>query len=138
MASDFRGTIETPILGSIAKELLALIRNDSELRKLWSLNAPRACYFATGTLNAITAQRINEANSGNGEVFFQLAVIFDVTAGAGNYRIDGPDASAAVPAGGVPIPPGGGTLIVTGMDNIKNFSMISQAAAMPFVRYLFK
>jgi hypothetical protein len=67
-----------------------------------------------------------------------LAVIFDVSAGAGNYRIDGPDATAAVPAGGVPIPPGGGTLIVTGMDNIKNFSMISQAAAMPFVRYLFK
>lgn len=138
MASEFHGTIQTPILGSIAKEFLALIRNDAELRRLWSLNAPRACYFATGTLNAATPQRIVEANSGNGEVFFQLAVIFDGTAGAGNYRIDGPDAAAAVPTGGVPIPAGGGTLIITGMDNIKNFSMISQAAAMPFVRYLFK
>lgn len=139
MASDFQGTIAAPILSSIAKEILALIRNDSELRKLWSLNAPRACYFATGTATNAAPQRINEANSGNGEVFYQLMMIFDVTAGAGNYRIDGPDAQAAVPAGGNPIPPGGGTLVITGHDNIRNFSFIAQGATtMPFTRMLFK
>lgn len=137
--SDFKGTIAAPILSSIAKEVLALIRNDAELRKLWSLNAPRACYFDSGTLTNAAPQVILEANSGNGEIFYQLAVIFDITAGAGNYRIDGPPAAAAVPAGGNPIPSGGGTLIITGHDNIRNFSMIAQGATtMPFTRMLFK
>lgn len=139
MASDLTGKITAPILASIAKEILALVRNDQELRKIWSLNAPRACYFATGTLTNTAPQVINEANSGNGEVFYQLMVIFDITAGAGNYRIDGPPAAAAVPTGGVPIPSGGGTLVITGQDNIRNFSMIAQGATtMPFVRMLFK
>lgn len=139
MAGDFVGKITAPILTTIAREILALVKNDAELRKIWSLAAPRACYFASGTVTNAAPQVINEANSGNGEVFYQLAVVFDITAGAGNYRIDGPAAAAAVPAGGIPIPSGGGTLIITGADNIRNFSMIAQGATtMPFARMLFK
>jgi len=139
VASDFQGNIQAPILSSIAKEILALIRNDSELRKLWSINAPRACYFAFGTVTNAVSQEINEANSGNGEVFHQLMMVFDITSGPGNYRIDGPKAQALVPGGGIPIPTGGGTLVVTGHDNIRNFSIIAQGAVtMPFARYLFK
>lgn len=134
----FAGTINAPILQAIAAELLALIRSDAALREIQGQNAARACYFASGTVTNAAAQNIVEANSGNGEIFYQLAVVFDITAGAGNYRIDGPPAQAAL-GQGIPIPAGGGTLIITGHDNIRNFSMIAQGATtMPFARYLFK
>jgi len=132
------GTINAPILSTIAQELLALMRSDAALRELQGLNASRACYFGAGIVTNAAAQVINEANSGTGEVFYQLVVVFDVTAGAGNYRIDGPAATAPL-GGGLPIPAGGGTLTITGHDNIRNFSMIAQGATtMPFARYLFK
>lgn len=136
--SQFTADIHAPILSTIAREVLALIKSDAALRALQGVNAPRACYFASGTVTDAAAQTIVEANSGNGEIFYQLAVIFDRTAGDGNYRIDGP-APTAVVGGGVPIPSGGGTLIITGFDNIRNFSMIAQTGAtMPFARMLFK
>lgn len=137
--ADFEGVIKAPVLSVIAQEVLALIKNDAALRKVWGLNAPRACYFASGTLVTPTAQVINEANSGNGEVFFQLVVIYDPSAGAINFRIDGPPAAAAVPAGGLAFPAGGGTLVITGNDNIRNFSHVAQGATTaPFTRVLFK
>jgi hypothetical protein len=132
------GTIDAPILAVIAKELLALLRSDAALRELQGANAARACYFAAGTVTNAVAQVINEANAGTGEIFFQLVVVFDITAGAGNYRIDGPAPGTALGTG-LPIPSGGGTLTITGHDNIRNFSMIAQGAVtLPFARYLFK
>jgi len=135
---DLKGKVVAPILSTIAREVLALIRSDAALREIQGANAPRACYFAAGTVTNAAAQTIVEANSGTGEIFYQLVVVFDVTAGPGNYRIDGPPATAAL-GGGLPIPTGGGTLTITGHDNIRNFSMIAQGATtMPFARYLFK
>ena len=132
------GQIDAPILATIAREVLALIKSDAALREIQGSNAARACYFGAGTVTNAAAQVINEANSGTSEIFYQLVVVFDVTAGAGNYRIDGPAPTAAL-GGGIPIPSGGGTLTITGHDNIRNFSMIAQGATtMPFARYLFK
>jgi len=132
------GVIDAPILSVIAKEVLALIRSDAALREIQGANASRACYFASGTITNAAAQVINEANSGTGEIFFQLVIVFDITSGAGNYRIDGPAPQAALGTG-LPIPSGGGTLTITGHDNIRNFSIIAQGAtSMPFARYLFK
>jgi hypothetical protein len=135
--SEFVGKIAAPILSAIAKEILALIRNDAELRRLWSLNAPRAQQFAAGTVTNAAVTKITIANSGNGQVFYQLAIVFDPTSGAGNFRMDGPDPTAAI-GGGLAIPAGGGTLMITGADNIRNFAVIAQGAAtMPFTQYLF-
>jgi len=132
------GRIKAPILATIAQEVLLLIRSDAALREIQGLNAARACYFAAGTVVNTAAQGILEAASGTGEIFYQLVVVFDVSAGAGNYRIDGPAPTAAL-GGGLPIPSGGGTLTITGHDNIRNFQMIAQGATtMPFARYLFK
>jgi len=136
--SEAQATIKAPILSIIAQELLALIKSDAALRELQGANASRACYFASGTVTNAAPQNIVEANSGTGEIFYQLVVVFDTTAGAGNFRIDGPAAGAAL-GQGIPIPAGSGTLTVTGNDNIRNFSMIAQGATtMPFARYLFK
>lgn len=133
---DLKGLIKAPILSVIAKELWELIRSDAALREIQSQNAPRACYFTQGTVTSAAATTIAQAFSGNGEFFYQLMVVFDITAGAGNYRIDGP---APTTAAGVPIPSGGGTLTITGNDNIRNFQMIAQGAtSMPFAYYLFK
>lgn len=131
------GKLDTPILSVIAREILALVKSDSELRALQGANAPRAYYFGAGTITNAAAVVINEARSGVGQIFYQLVIVFDTTSGAGNYRIDGPDATAAL-GGGIPIPAGGGTLVITGHDNIRNFSIIAQGATtMPFARYLF-
>jgi len=135
---DLRGTVQAPILSVIAKEVLALIRADAALRQIQGANAARACYFGSGSITNAAAVGINEARAGTGEIFYQLVIIFDITAGAGNYRIDGPDPTTAL-GGGIPVPSGGGTLTITGHDNIRNFSIIAQgAAALPFARYLFK
>ena len=134
--AEFQGKIDAPILTVIARELLALINSDASLRKIQGANAPRACYFTAGTVTNAAVVNIVEAASGNGEIFYQLVIVFDVSAGAGMFRIDGPAPTTTV---GVPIPSGGGTLTITGYDNIRNFQMIAQTAtAMPFARYLFK
>jgi len=132
------GNIHAPILSVIAKEVLALIRSDAALREIQGANAPRACYFTAGTVTNAAAQSIPQSFSGTGEIFYQLVIVFDVTAGPGNYRIDGPAPTAAL-GGGIPIPTGGGTLVITGNDNIRNFQVIAQGATtMPFAYYLFK
>jgi hypothetical protein len=134
--SNFSGTIDAPILSVIAKEVFALLKSDARLRELQANNAPRASYGQAGTATSAAETVINEARSGNGETFAQLMITFDSTSGAGRYRLDGTPATAAV---GLEIPAGGGTIIITGMDNIKGFSMIAQGATtMPFFRYLFK
>ncbi len=134
--SEYRGTIDAPILSVLAKEVFALIKNDAKLREIQANNAPRASYGQTGTVTNAAEATILEARSGNGEVFSQLMITFDGASGAGRYRLDGTPATAAV---GLEIPAGGGTIIITGMDNIKGFSMIAQTATtMPFFRYLFK
>ena len=133
--STLTGKIVAPILVTIAKEVLALIKSDAALREIQGANAARACYFAAVSSAAI--QVINEANSGTSEIFYQLVLVFDPTSGAGNYRIDGTPAQAAV-GGGHAIPAGAGTLTITGHDNIKNFSLIAQGAALVFTRVLFK
>jgi len=134
---DVLAKIKAPILSTIAQEVLFLIRNDAALRAIQGFNAPRACYFTAGTITNAGATGIPQAASGTGEIFFQLAITFDVTAGAGNYRIDGPAPTAAL-GGGTPFPPGGGTLTITGHDNIRNFQVIAQAGNIPFTYYLFK
>jgi hypothetical protein len=125
-----------PILSVIAREILALIKSDAALREVQGANAARACYPTAVTVTNAAPVVIPEANSGNAEIFFQMVVVFDGTAGAGRFRIDG---AAATPTVGVEIPAGGGTLTVTGHDNIQRFSMIAQGATtMPSFRYLFK
>jgi len=130
--------IKAPILATIAQEVLLLLRSDAELRAIQGANAARACYFTAGTATNAGASNIAQAFSGTGEIFYQLSITFDITAGAGNYRMDGPAPTAAL-GGGVPIPAGGGTLTITGYDNIRNFQFIAQGAVtMPFAYYLFK
>jgi len=134
--SSLTGKINAPILGMIARELLALIKSDAALREVQGANAPRACYFTNGTLTTPVVQGIVQAASGTGEIFYQLVIVFDSAAGAGRYRIDGPDPTAAV---GHQFPAGGGQLVITGMDNITRFRMIaSTATTCPFNYTLFK
>lgn len=136
---ELKGTVDAPILSVIAKEILAQIRNDAALRELWSKNAPQACYSEGGTLTNAAVQAISQAFPGNGETFYQLVIGFDVSAGPGNYRMDGINPTVTPGTGGMPIPSGGGVLVITGHENIRGFRMVAQSATtMPFFRMLFK
>lgn len=133
---DFSGTIDAPVLKTLAKELLVLLRSDQRLREVQGLNAPRACYFDRSSITGNTLYTISQALSGTGEIFSSMSITVDQASGLGFYRLDG---VAATPTVGVEIPAGGGLITISGHDNIRGFSMIAQAAAtLTFSRYLFK
>jgi hypothetical protein len=137
VAGEFQGKIFAPVLNAIARELLALMRSDAALRELQGANAARACYFDAQTLGSTTEYTITQARSGS-EIFYQLVIMFHETAGRGNYRLDNATLGTGTVAG-IPIPSGGGQLVITGNDNIRNFSMLAEAGqTLPFARYLFK
>ena len=111
---DVLAKIKAPILSTIAQEVLLLIRNDAALRAIQGLNAPRASNFTAGTVtNAAAVIICPEVNSGNGEIYYQAMIVLDGSAGACNYRMDGPPPTAAI-GGGIAVPAGGGTLTITG------------------------
>lgn len=136
--SDIKGTLHAPILARIAQEVLSLIKSDYGLRALQGVNAQQACYFdqPTGGITGNTVYHINEAFSGTGEIFSSLVITFESGSGAGRYRVDGIDATAAI---GHDVPAGGGIVTITGHPNIARFALIAQAGqTLLFARNLYK
>ncbi len=133
-----QGTVQAPIIRLIAQEILSLIQNDYELRKIQGRNAQQACYFDAQSITGATKYQITEANSGN-EIFTTLVVTLDATSGSGRYRVDINNTVAPGLTGGHNIPAGGGIITITGHNNIKNFTMIADAGqTLIFARNLYK
>lgn len=128
--------LTAPIAATIARELYALLRQGADARQLQGANASRAQFPLGGTITNAIVTTIPEAFSGNGQQFFQMLMVLDPTSGALNFRIDGENPTAAV-SGGFTVPAGGGSIVITGNDNIRNFKAIAQAGNVFFFRTLF-
>ena len=130
------GTIHAPIIGMIAQEILALVKNDYALRALQGINAQQACYFDQRSITGATVYHIDEAFIGTGEVFSSVVLTFDTLSGSGRYRVDGVDPTATT---GHQVPSGGGILTITGHPNVARFGMQAEAGqTLIFARNLYK
>lgn len=139
--AEVHGTLDAPVLAKILAVLEKIAENDARLRKGQSLNAPLASLMGNGTtingqldnsgasatLTDTAIVRIPEADSG--ETFYQLVFALQDTSGRSRYSITGtpPKSGAVGAAAGVPVPGGGGFIVITGHQNIKRFAIIAEA-----------
>jgi len=117
--------LDSPGLAKIAGQLAAALREDFQLRQVQGQNAPQCKIFRPTFTLTTTPVQIIEAQNGV-QRYSLLVVMFQDTAGRGRFRIDGPQPTAA--GVGFPIPAGGGTLVVAGINNIMQFWMVAETA----------
>jgi len=124
-------------LADILNWLRLIGRSDQELRQIQADQAPKASYYdqPTGGVASPTVYTIEEALT-RSEIFSTLVIVFEATSGLGRFRVDN---TPATPTVGNQIPAGASTLTINGMDSIKGFSMVGEAAAtLVFARQLYK
>lgn len=142
--------IDAPGIAKLVELTSYGLKQDASLRILQAQNAPQAFNFdqrgfqgaasavlPTAMQNPVTGNevyRFQEAQA-QGKLFTQAIITFDAGCGSGRYRIDGIDATTVQ---GIPIPSGGVVLVITGDNNIRNFSMMAEAGqSLTFARNLY-
>jgi len=119
----------------ILKWIRLIARNDQELRELQAEQAPKPSYYDQQTVASPVVYDIVEAGPDT-EVFSTLVIVFEATSGLGRFRVDN---TPATPTIGNQIPAGASVLTINGMDQIRGFSMVGEAAvSLVFSRQLYK
>jgi len=126
------------LLGDCVEEIRKWIRligrSDQEIREIQAREAPKASYFDQQTIASPTVYNIDEAQAQT-EIFSTLVIVFESTSGVARYRVDNVPATTTV---GNQWPAGAGVLTINGMDSIKGFSIVAEAANLVFARQLYK
>lgn len=142
--------IDAPGIAKIVEQITIALTQGSDLRAVQARNAPQASNFDQrgfqGAVSASLPTAMQNPVSGNevyefaeaqsqGKGFYQAIITFDAGCGSGRYRVDGVDAT---PLQGIPIPAGGVVLVITGQDNIRNFTMVAESGQnLTFARNLY-
>lgn len=130
-----QGTISGPFLDETIRLLKELLSQDLEFRELRAQNAPLAVYYDQQSITGATQYIIEQAQASD-QYFTEMLIVFDQTSGLGRYMLT---AERAQPTRGFPIASGASFLSIVGQQNIRNFSLIAQAAStLVFSRVLFK
>lgn len=118
-------------LAKILETLDGLYSLDTKLRERRTLGAERAILYVPLVVTAAGVSRFRTLIPDTVTKNFTTALIqSDAGSGPGRFRYDGQDPlpATATAAAGLPLPAAGGTIVITGAENIASFAITAEAA----------
>jgi hypothetical protein len=116
---------------AMLKALRGLVYLDFGVREVRSLHAESANVFVSAIVVSTGVTRLrDEFPIVQDKVFTTALIMFDAGSGAGRFRLDGQDPipATATAAAGMPVLAAGGSLVITGQQNIARFAITAEGA----------